>query len=266
MAFIREKQQKNRIREKNCPVKRGLVQQLAALDRCSAGATQRQVTHVVNPQRERRRNPMHEISAKILLAEYDRLNELEQFRLGNYERALQLYLTVITAAVGVLVLLLERQATSSSLPLNVGLLLALVLVMGEIAFLRLMRIYISLAEIAKGYLLIRDKFLRVDSELGDGFLKGLVQDSKRYRSWASVGGIITRALTVSQQKTTVVFLNCLVSASISVVVVWPQTIWIGLAVGILAAAVVGLLHVVYASWRYNKAAKLLSTGEIQFWI
>jgi hypothetical protein len=209
---------------------------------------------------------MQEISAEILLAEYDRLKELEQFRLENYERALQFYLTVITAAAGVLVLLLERQAASSSLPLNIGLLLGLVLVMGEITFLRLMGIDIALTENAKAYLLIRDKFLRADSELGDVFLKGLVQDSKRYRSWASIGGIITRAFTVSQQKTTVVFLNCLVSASIAIVAVWPQTIWIGLAVGIVVTAVVGFLHAVYASWRYNQAAKLLSTGEIRFWI
>jgi hypothetical protein len=129
-----------------------------------------------------------------------------------------------------------------------------------------MGVDIALTENAKAYLLIRDKFLRADSQLGDVFLKGLVQDSKRYRSWASIGGIITRAFTVSQQKTTVVFLNCLVSASIAIVAVWPQTIWIGLAVGIVVAAVVGFLHVVYASWRYNKAAKILSTGEIQFWI
>ena len=36
MAFIRKNQQKNRVREKNCPVKRGLVQQAGALDRQSA--------------------------------------------------------------------------------------------------------------------------------------------------------------------------------------------------------------------------------------
>lgn len=209
---------------------------------------------------------MQKISAEFLLAEYDRLKELEQFRLENYERALQLYLTVITAVVGVLVLLLERQVVSSSLFLNVGLLLGLVLVMGEITFLRLIGIDIASTEGAKAYLLIREKFLRADSELEGVFLKGLVQDSKRYRSWASIGGIITRALTVSQQKTTVVFLNCLISASIAVVVVWPQTIWIDLAVGIVVTAVVGFLHIVYASWRYNKAAKLLSTGETRFWI
>jgi hypothetical protein len=209
---------------------------------------------------------MKEPSIQILLAEYDRLKEMEQFWLERCEHTLQLHLTVITAAGGALLFLIEKQAAISSLANSVCLLLGTVLLIGEIAFLRLMGLDIRAIQNARGYLLIRDKFLSEDPGLANAFLKGIAHDASRYRSSSSIRAVIGRAFTASQQKTTVVFLNCLVFAGVAVVKIGVKTIWTSLAVGIVVAILMGLLHVVYASWRYKKAARLLSTDETGFWV
>ena len=37
--------------------------------------------------------------------------------------------------------------------------------------------------------------------------------------------------------------------------------WFSVIIGIVVALLFGFLHVFYASWRYKRAIKLLSTGE-----
>ena len=81
---------------------------------------------------------MQETSIQILLAEYDRLKTLELFWLESLERALQLYLTAITAAGGILLLLLSPQTAPSSSSISASLLFGIVLLVGEVTFLRLM--------------------------------------------------------------------------------------------------------------------------------
>ena len=209
---------------------------------------------------------MQETSIQILLAEYDRLKTLELFWLESLERALQLYLTAITAAGGILLLLLSPQTAPSSSSISASLLFGIVLLVGEVTFLRLMGIDLRLTENAKGYLLIRDRFGLIDPELASVFLKGMVQDKKRYSAWSSISGIIIRTLTISQQKTTVVFLNCLVSAGLAVTIIWPSTLLGGLIVVVFVATLIGLLHIAYASWRYKRSVKSLSTNAITYWI
>jgi hypothetical protein len=209
---------------------------------------------------------MKESTVRILLAEYDRLKALEQARIKSFDYATQLYLTVISAGAGILILLLDRQAISGSLPLYLVLLFGFVLLVGEITFLRLIGIDISLTESAEAYLLIRNKFIKADSNLADAFLKGLRADKEKYLSWSSFRGIIRRVVTVSQQKTMVVSLNCVVFSGLAIVVVWPQSVWNALAVGVSLAILAGALHVIYASWRYKYAQNRLSRGETSFWI
>jgi Flp pilus assembly protein TadB len=214
-----------------------------------------------NSQTER--TPMKESTIQILLAEYDRLKGMEQFWQERHEHTLQFYLTVITAGGGAILFLIEKQVAPSLLVDIVGLILGMVLLIGEIAFLRMMGLDIRSIQNARGYLLIRDKFLSEDPELANAFLKGLAQNPDRHHSvWSLIG----RAFTSSQHKTTIVFMNCLVSAGIVDVTMGVWTIWTSLAVGIVVAILVGLLHVVYASWRYKRAARAWSRDETGAWV
>lgn len=208
---------------------------------------------------------MKDTSMQFLLAEYEHQRALEQARIENYERILQLYLTLLTASTGFLILMLERQATSSLVP-AMSLLLGFILLLGEVGFLRLIGIDIALADGARAFLLIRDRFVREDSELVGCFLKGIAQDQKRYRSWSSVGGVIARAFTVTQQKTMVVVINCIVTALLVVILIKPSSTWLDLAVGVITAVVTSFLHAIYASWRYRSAAKQLFAGETIYWV
>lgn len=209
---------------------------------------------------------MKDTSVQILLSEYDRLKSLEQFWLENYERTLQIYLTVITVATGGLIFLLGSPSTPSALRMNVVLLLSTVLLVGEISYLRLMGMEIILAEKAKALQLIRGKFMQQDTELEMAFPKGLLHDTKRYRSWSSVRGIATRALIVSGAKTIVVLLNSLVSTVITVVIVWPQTLWLGIVVGLGAALLTAILHSIHAAWMYRITSKNMFMGNVGNWI
>lgn len=209
---------------------------------------------------------MKESSVNILIAEYDRLKELEKLRLENYERGLQLYVAVITAGIGILLFILEGKMPLSPPPLSVLCLLLFILFIGETSFLRMVGADIAIAENARAFLCIRKEFIKADSEIRDAFLKGLAQNKKRYSSWSSVLGVITRALSVSQQKTAVVLLNCLVSAIGVIILVSPKTIWLAVIIGIGVAILAGLLHALYASWRYRRqAGEFQDTGDMDFW-
>lgn len=182
----------------------------------------------------------------------------------SYGRALQLYLTVITAAVGAVFLLMQGQA---QLP-RFGILLlgSVVLLIGEVTYLRIIGLDISLMEAARAHQLLRERFVQIEPDLAQVFLRGLVYDEKRYERWSSIRGVLRRALTVSQEKTVVVSLNCLVFASLVWVGFSFKTIWVGLGVALLTSLFVGLLHACYASWRYRGAQAAISMGKVGHWI
>lgn len=209
---------------------------------------------------------LKEATIALLLAEYDRQKNLEQFRLSNYESALQFYLTIISTGLGVLIFLLEGQESYSSLHLKLIVLLVSVLIMGEITFLRLMGLDIALGEHAKAYIMLRKKFMQSDPELKKVFLKGLVHNEKKYRSWSSFPGIILRVFTRSQHKTTVVLINCLIAGILGTMLLHAQANLVTILSFLLGVTLLGCLHVIYSSWRYKLASKLLANDEIEFWV
>jgi len=171
---------------------------------------------------------VREHSVQILLAEYDRLTGLELSWKGDYGRALQTYLTVISVASGALLFLLggwlgggPGDPSGHDAQIVACVLLGLVVAIGEITYLRLMGLDRRMAETAMGLRLIRDRFREVGPELEGVFLRGVVQDQERYKRWSSIRGIVDRALTVSQAKTTVVSFNCIAWAVLVVLAKWP---------------------------------------------
>jgi hypothetical protein len=209
---------------------------------------------------------MKETSKELLLAEYNRLATLEQNRIEMYQHSQQFYLTVITAAAGLVLFLLGSSLTASTLQSSVVLVLGTVLLLGEVTYFRLIRVDVELLGFSKRLQLIRDEFINEDTGLVDAFPEILVQSTDYFRSWSSIRGIIGRALSVSGAKTTVVLLNCIASVAIVIIIVWPRTFWLGLAVGAGIATLVASLHTIHASWRYKIASKQLSKGVIFWWM
>lgn len=209
---------------------------------------------------------MKDSSVHLLLSEYDRLKGIEVHRFENYERSLQLYLTVITVAMGFVLLVLEGKVADISQNFSISLAIAFVLFVGEINFLRAVSTDIGLMEIKEAYNLIRKEFTVADPNLKNAFLSGVTQDVNRQRSWLSIKGIIIRSLTVSQQKTVIVLINSIFASSLSIIFFAPTTIPLAIIEFLAIFMIVGILHAIYASWRYRVSAALLSSGEISHWI
>jgi hypothetical protein len=209
---------------------------------------------------------MEETSTQILLAEYDRLTRLEVLHIERCGRVLQLYLTVITAVAGVFLVLFENQVPLGTLRISAGLALGGSLLLGEITFLRLLTEDIAIVYLLKRYRLIQEKFIQIDSKLSDAFPERLAQNTKRMRFWSSLRGVVGRGFATTGHKTTTVFLNCLASASVSLVVVWPSTVWIALSVAGGTGVLIGMLHVVYASLRYRVLSKHLAEDMGAWWV
>ncbi len=198
---------------------------------------------------------MDELTVQILLAEYDRLKGVEQFIWESYERSVQLYLAVITAAVGAFLFLAETQMPLSSLRLSLGLLLGATLLIGEVTYLKMLGVDLYMVANGKAFELIQDKFIQANPELVNAFLKDFLDNAEKFNSWSSIRGIINRAFTVSGEKTIVVLLNCLVSSGVVIIIIWPGKAWAAFAIGIVITALAGFMHTIYASWRYKREAK-----------
>ncbi len=209
---------------------------------------------------------MKESSIQILLAEYDRLKGMEQYWLNLYQRGIQLYLTIATAAVGLFLLIAEGQSSLMPLRSQVGLILGTVLIIGEIIFLWLLRVDVGLLTTAKAYQKIRDQFQGEDNELSDAFPKSIIHESSRYRHWSSIRGIMERVFTVSQYKTMVVVLNSLAYVALLLIIIWPRSVWGNVGIGIVTILISGFLHVVYSSRRYKREDTIISKGNTTFWI
>ena len=209
---------------------------------------------------------MKETSKELLLAEYDRLKTLEQNRMEIYEHSQQFYLTSITAATGIVIYLLGSNPLPSSLQFRILPVLGLLLLLGEVTYLRLVGEDIELLEISKRYQLIRDKFIKEDAGLADSFPKILVQSVERFHSWSSFRGIMGRAVSVSGVKTTVVVLNCVMAVAILIIILLPRTLWLAFVAGVSITIFMALAHVFYAAWRYKNVSKQLSKGVISWWM
>jgi hypothetical protein len=81
---------------------------------------------------------MKEASKELLLAEYDRLKTVEQYRLGIYDHSLQFYLTVITAAVGALLFIMGSYSMVGYSRAIIIILLTTVSFLGVVTHLRLL--------------------------------------------------------------------------------------------------------------------------------
>jgi hypothetical protein len=214
---------------------------------------------------------MQQDTIQILLAEYDRLKTIEALIHEGYEHAVQMYVAIITAAIGVLIILLQR-SDPNSLSLSLTLLLGGVFLIGEFTFLHLLGLDTLGNDARTRMAAIRAKFIQSDTTLMEEYQTGQAQRKKERANWSSVRGIFRRAFILAQYKTMIVFVNSLVGTALVIYYSEPSTIWIGLIEGVLLMAVLGSLHAVYASWRYRHYYGLaqpqttLGDSETRWWM
>jgi hypothetical protein len=209
---------------------------------------------------------MKEASKELLLAEYDRLKTVEQYRLGIYDHSLQFYLTVITAAVGALLFIMGSYSMVGYSRAIIIILLTTVSFLGVVTHLRLVNEDIKVLQLSRRYQLIRDAFIKEDSALVNAFPKMLIQSPEEIRSWSSIRGIIRRALSTTSVKTIVVLLNCVIAVVIGIIILLPVTFWAGLVISIIIATPVAFGHAAYASWRYQDISKQPSKDVFGLWM
>ena len=209
---------------------------------------------------------MKESSRHILIAEYDRLKVLEQNRLEVYQSSVRFYLTVISVSTGVVVVFASYPYSSGSFQFNIIAVLGLIFVLGIATYTRLLGQDEELIEISKRYYLIRRIFIQEDRELTSVFPEILINDAdlhrlsvSKYRSWASILGILSRSFVSSGPKTIVALLNSFSVAFLVVFIVWPVNVATLIAIVIGVAVFTALLHVIYAHLRYKAVVVRLET-------
>lgn len=197
---------------------------------------------------------MKEGTINILVSEYQRLTTLEEIRMNYYEKALQLYLTIITATVGAIILLFEKK-TDFNMPNDWYLLmLSLLIVFGEITFLRMLGMDVGRLEIGKALQLIRKRFVDNEPDLENAFSQNVSSSKEIYKKWSSINGIIRRSFTLSQHKTFIVIINSMLFTTLIFFLIQPYTInfFVNIFLLIIIFVIYSFFHVLYAHIRYSQ--------------
>ena len=203
---------------------------------------------------------MKDNDKELLLAEYERLIGLEQFRIQNFHRAQQLYFTGLTAAAGFIVFFLQNKKSEDAFIVNLIIVFAVILFLGEITFLRLIGEDIALIEISSKYQIVRDNLISKDSKLKKMFSKSLVNENSRFNKWSSISGILKRAINNATTKTTIVILNCCFASGI-IFLMGKLTSIINILIAFVAFVILAFFHAFYSSYRYKQAKSWLQKGS-----
>lgn len=226
------------------------------------------------PAQIRKPTESEEISTKLILAEYDRVAALERARMEYMEKILQSYIAIASAVVAA-VLFVAEKGPSWGIPFTAaeGLLLVL-LGFGGITFFRMVNSNIMLIGFMERFELLRGYFEQKDDELYTYFPQSLTKKPEELKKWASVLGILRRVVTKGGSKgyqATITIFNSFCAGVVADTLAsnWLQASSFSLLpflAGATAFVLVGFLHVIYASYRYNEARRQIEFGTLTWFL
>ena len=208
-------------------------------------------------------------SESFVLSEYNRISALQRARLEFIESIFKAYITLTTAIIAVIAVVVPKEDFLPDVFFTEKLLLGLVLVLGILTFFRLVNCNIMLLELTNRLKMLRDYFRDKNSDIDRYIPQEVLDDEQKMSEWYTLRNISKRWLKGGHKgyQVIVALLNSICISAVAI----PFFIGIFqakgetalyLAIGLVMTGAALFLQILYVKKLYGRAHSKLKKGEL----